>query len=77
MMEKTFYCKIYTCTDFCINEYNQATKDLQEMAMSLQEQVKILNPDSCKKQCQDCIDEMLDTRLKTQKLVDRLKNKNV
>ena len=76
-MEKTFYCKIHTGTDFCIDEYNKATKELENMGVPLKEQIKILHPNSCKKQCQDCIDEMLDTQLKTQKLVDKLINKNV
>ncbi|MGG5506739.1 MULTISPECIES: hypothetical protein [unclassified Myroides] len=76
-MEKTFYCKIHTGTDFCIDEYNNAAKELENTGVPLKDQIKILHPDSCSKQCQDCIDETLDTRLKTQKLVDALINKKV
>lgn len=74
---KSFYCKIHTCTDFCIDEYNEATKELRELGFSLKQEIEILHPDPCKKQCNDCINEMLDNRSKTQKLVDKLKNKSV
>jgi len=72
-----FYCKIHTGTDFDIDEYNKASQELDKAGIPIKDQLEILHPDSCKKQCQACIDEMLDTRLKTQKLVDKLKNKSV
>ena len=75
----TFYCKQYTeLTVFDDKEQKKITKDLTRAGMSEMEIFSYIYPGSaCEKQCDICINEMLDNRSKTQKLVEKLNNRNV
>lgn len=74
----SFYCASHTNT----SPYTDAERELIEMDLKdagwdEMEIFRYIHPQTCKKQCERCMNEMLDNRAKTQILVDKLKNKNV
>ena len=70
-MEKTFYCKIHSGSIDSIVEWNEVQKSLELTNFSEKEKENILFPKVCQKQCFDCIAEVGETRIKTQKLIDK------
>ena len=73
-MEKTFYCKIHTGSMESINEWNDVEESLRHTNLSEQEKSAILFPSVCTKQCFDCLAEVGETRMKTQKLITKQLN---
>ena len=62
-----FYCKKVCFDDsFSIEEWNEADKELDLTNLSEKEKLNILLPKACKKQCDDCINTVLDTRERRQ-----------
>ena len=77
-MRKTFYCAAYTNTSpFTDAEQDLIEMDLKDAGWDEMEIFTYIHPDACTEQCDRCINEMLEKRAQTQKLVDKLKNKNV
>ena len=77
-MRKSFYCRTHTNTSpFDDSETELIRMDLQDAGWTSSEICDYLHPDTCEKQCERCMNEMLDQRNRTKKLVDSLKNKNV
>lgn len=77
-MENNFYCmKVCGDSDFSIEEWNTALKYCNDAGIEGVERDKILNPEffPCKKQCSDCINEVLDRQLKTKHLIGNLQQK--
>lgn len=77
-MRKTFYCKTYTnVSPYTEKEKETITNDLKKAGFSDTDVFNYIYPDTCKKQCDSCVNEMLENRSNTKKLVDKLNNKNV
>lgn len=71
----TFYCRTHTnVSPYDESEQELITMDLMDAGWEEMEIFSYLHPDVCKKQCERCMNEMLDIRSKTQALVDKLKN---
>lgn len=67
-----FYCrKICSDLDFSIDEYNETSKALDATNLTEVEKIEILHPSACEKQCFDCMADVGETRLKTQKLIQK------
>jgi len=66
---KNFYCKIHSGSIESIEEWNKVSEDLDKTNLSESEKQNILFPPVCKNQCFDCIAEVGETRIKTQKLI--------
>lgn len=76
--ELNFYCK-RKCgdPDFSIDEWNDKFEECIKMGLSSEEMDKILFPEEynpCEKQCEDCINIVLDTRSKNKKSHEKRKN---
>lgn len=71
MDRKDFYCKrICVDPDFSIDEWNEASRQCDELGIEGIERDKILHPElfPCDKQCESCINTVLDTRIKNSNL---------
>lgn len=66
---KNFYCKIHSGSMESIEEWNDVRKQCDNMGLSETERRKILFPDVCKKQCESCVNEVIDSRKNTNKLI--------
>lgn len=76
-MKKTFYCKIHTSSEnFSIDEWNEVQRSLELTNLSEKEKQDVLFPPVCQKQCFDCITEVGEKRLSTQKLIDKMNLKH-
>lgn len=72
-----FYCQHHSGhEDFSIDEWNEVNKELQTLPLTEKEKQDILFPEPCKKQCQACINIIIDQRIKTQKLISKMKDLN-
>lgn len=78
-MRKSFYCRAYTTTSsFTEEEQNIIEDDLKDALWTDSEICSYIHSvDNCEKQCESCMNEMLDNRSKTRLLVDKLKNKKI
>lgn len=75
---KSFYCRTHTnVSPFDESEQKLIEFDLKNAGWDEMEIFRYIHPETCKKQCERCMNEMLDNRAKTQRLVDKLKNKSV
>lgn len=66
-----FYCqKVCGAVDFSIDEWNEAFRYCEEAGIEGEERNRILHPDlfPCEKQCEDCINIVLDTQIKNKKI---------
>ena len=65
-----FYCKI-ACgdPDFSIEEWNKAFHFCHDAGLNKAETDKILSPEPCKVQCEDCVNTVLDRQAETRKLM--------
>ena len=68
-MKKTFYCKNHTGSMESIDEWNEVANSLELTNLSEKAKQDVLFPPVCEKQCFDCIAEVGETRMKTQKLI--------
>jgi len=68
--KKTFYCKIHSGSLYSIEEWNLTQKSLEFTNLTEKEKQDILFPKVCNNQCFDCMAEVGETRLKTQKLIN-------
>lgn len=68
-MKNTFYCKIHTGSMESIEEWNEVQRSLELTNLSEQEKQNILFPDTCEKQCFDCIAEVGQRRKTTEQLI--------
>lgn len=76
MNNTNFYCK-KVCGDdsFSIDEWNKAFEYCNKAGIEGVERDKILSPElfPCEKQCFDCVTTVGETRLKTQRLIEKQK----
>lgn len=78
MSTKTFYCQNVCGSDsFDIEEWNEVQKSLEQTNLPEAEKLKILFPPACEKQCFDCMANVGQQRLKTQKLIEKMQSKSV
>lgn len=79
MSTNNFYCK-KVCVDpeFDIDEWNKAFDYCNKAGIEGIERDKILSPElfPCQSQCFDCLAEVGAQRLKTQKLIEKMKSNN-
>lgn len=74
--DSNFYCQHHSGhVDFSIDEWNEVNKELQSLPLTEKQKQDILLPEPCKKQCQACINIIIDQRMKTQRLIEKKKNK--
>ena len=76
MNTKNFFCrKVCGDPDFDIDEWNKAFEYCEKAGIEGIERNKILHPDlfPCQSQCFDCLADVGEQRLKTQKLIEKLK----
>jgi hypothetical protein len=76
MSTENFYCqKVCGSDDFDIAEWNKALDYCNKAGIEGVERDKILNPElfPCESQCFDCCAIVGEQRLKTQKLIEKLK----
>lgn len=78
MKENTnFYCQHHTGhEDFSIDEWNKVSNELKSLPLTEKQKQEILFPDPCRKQCQVCIDIVIDHRTKTQKIISKINRNN-
>lgn len=65
-----FYCmKVCGDGNFSIKEWNLAMKECELLGLSKEETNKILHPEEypCEKQCNDCLNVVLDTQIANKK----------
>lgn len=72
----SFYCrKISGAEDFSIDEFNKISAELEETNLSEKEKFRILFPPKCDAQCYaqcfDCLADVGERRIKTQKLINK------
>lgn len=69
-----FYCQ-QKCgvVGLSIEEWNKAYKEINAMPISEAKKRKLIDGDPCKEQCSPCISIVNEQRLKTQKLLNKVK----
>lgn len=78
MKKDNFYCaKQCGDPDFSIEEWNKAYRYCIDANLSEDETNKILHPEPCEKQCDGCINIVLDTQSKNKKIREKLNIKNL
>ena len=71
MSTNKFHCrKINGGPEFFITEWNDVYNGLVISGASEKKMQTILNPPQCKKQCFDCIADVGERRIKTQKIIE-------
>lgn len=70
MDSKNFYCRIKCGTNFSIEEWNKAFRYCNENNIEGKEREEILEGKECTEQCFDCMADVGDRRVETQKLID-------
>lgn len=72
-----FYCaKKCGDPDFSIDEWNKAYQYCEDAGIEVVERDKILSPElfPCETQCEACMNIVLDTQIKTRKLIEKQTN---
>lgn len=74
--DSNFYCQHHSGNeDFSIDEWNEVNQELQSLPLTEKQKQDILLPNPCKKQCQACINIIIDKRMNTQRLIKKMNDK--
>ena len=79
--DSNFYCQHHSGhEDFSIDEWNEVNQELKSLPLTDKQKQEILFPKPCKKQCQACINIIIDKIMNTQRLIkimnDKCQSKN-